>query len=69
MKKVTREKFIKDYVEWLSFRMGEVLPPEASPYRMMEIVRRQHHLGVKDLVSSLEKFEFSSRDKGYRPWD
>lgn len=53
--KIKREQFVDRYVNWLRFRMREVLPAEASPYRMMEIARRQHHSDVRELVTAMEK--------------
>lgn len=50
-----QEQFIEEYLAWLRFRMSKVLPAEASPYRFMEIARRQHHFGVKDLIDSMRK--------------
>jgi hypothetical protein len=55
-----REDFIEEYINWLRLRMEVVLPAEATSYRMMEIVRRQHHAGVKELLSSIEDTRFCS---------
>ena len=58
-----REEFIEEYLNWLKFRVEKLLPAEASAYRMVEIVRRQHHMGVKEILESMEDVRFSFLDK------
>lgn len=52
--RIKKHEFIERYTGWLQKHLQEVLPPEASEFRMVEITRRQHHHDVNHLLTMMK---------------
>lgn len=52
--RIKKEEFINQYLTWMRSHLGEVLPPEASEFRMVEVTRRQHHHDVNHLLAMMK---------------
>lgn len=52
--RVKKEQFIKEYTTWVKQHLNDVLPDEASEFRMIELTRRQHHHDVNCLLKLMK---------------
>lgn len=52
--RIKKEEFINQYLTWMRSHLEEVLPSEASEFRMVEVTRRQHHHDVNHLLAMMK---------------
>lgn len=62
--RIKRDKFIEQYTTWLKSHLVEILPEEATEFRMVELARRQHHHDVNHLLAVMKGANYDGDGKG-----
>ena len=60
--RVKKDVFIEQYVSWLKTHLSDILPKEASEFRMVELARRQHNHDINHLINAMKSTGYISKE-------